>query len=367
MKNKLTHLVFIGRFSPIHVAHISVIKESLTKADKLIICIGSANSPRTIKNPWTAEERMEMIRASLSKSENSRIYFQFIEDRLYQDQDWASLVRAGVRSVIIDYFSERKADIGLVVAAKDDTSWYVNLFPEWKKVTIDVNSGENDEPIGATKIRELLFCGHQTFVQHVIPQGAFPFIKEFLKTDEFHILKKEYEDGIAYEKLYENHPKGHSINFYTADSVVIQSGHVLLVKRKHSPGKHLWALPGGHVQPDEDAFEAALRELDEETGIKVQRKILIGSFVAEKRFDHPDRSLRARITKKNARTVDMAFCFALDDKQGLPHVKANDDAEDVWWFPIEEVRRMRNQIFEDHLDIIEWGVAEAQINKKRFI
>lgn len=365
MKNKLTHLVFIGRFSPIHIAHLSVIREALTKTEKLIICIGSANSPRTIKNPWTAEERMEMIRASLSKKENERIYFQFVEDRLYQNEEWASLVRAGVRSVIIDYYSQAKANIGLVIAEKDDTSWYVDLFPEWEKVIINIDNTENIEPIGATKIRELLFTSHQSFIEHVVPVGAFSLIKEFRKTGEFSILKKEYDDGIAYEKLYENHPKSHAINFYTSDNVVIQSGHVLLVKRKYNPGKGLWALPGGHIQPNEDAFEGALRELDEETGIKVPRKILIGSFVAEKRFDHPDRSLRARITKKNARTVDMAFCFALDDRQGLPHVKANDDAEDVWWFPIEEVRRMRNQIFEDHLDIIEWGVATAQINKKR--
>lgn len=363
--NKLTHLVFIGRFSPIHVAHLAVIREALTKADRLIICIGSANSPRTIKNPWTADERKEMISASLTEDEASRIYFQFNEDRLYQNEEWASLIRAGVRSVITDYYSHKKANIGLVVAAKDDTSWYINMFPEWEKVVVSVAGSDEEAPIGATKVRELLFTGHQTFVKHVIPDGAYKMIKEFIKTDHFKNLKDEFTDGMAYEKMYENHPKGHSINFYTADSIVIQSGHVLLVKRGKNPGKGLWALPGGHINPNEDAFEASLRELDEETGIKVPRKVLIGSFIAEKRFDHPDRSLRARITKKNARTVDMAFVFGLDDSQGLPRVVANDDAAEAWWFPIEEVRRMRSQMFEDHLDIIEWGIAAAQINKKR--
>ena len=356
--NKLTHLVFIGRFSPIHIAHLGVIREALTHADKLIICIGSAFSPRTIKNPWTAEERMNMIRSALTPEENERIHFQYIPDMLYQNEEWATNVRAAVRAVITDYYSLTKAKIGLVIAEKDDTSWYVNLFPDWPKVVVNLNGAEDSLPIGATKVRELLFTGYIAFIKNIVPDSVFDIIKEFTKTEEFVNLKKEYEDGIAYEKLYENHPKGHSINFYTVDSVVFQSGCVLLVKRKHNPGKGLWALPGGHVNPNEDAFEAALRELDEETNIKIPRKVLVGSLMCEKRFDHPDRSMRARITKKNARTVDMAFGFKLDSTQGLPHVKGGDDAEQAWWFPIEEIRHMRDQLFEDHASIIDYFAAK---------
>src|SRR3989339_1531872 len=42
---------------------------------------------------------------------------------------------------------------------------------------------------------------------------------------------------------------------------------VLLIKRGHEPGKDLWALPGGHINPREEPIEAARRELEEETDL----------------------------------------------------------------------------------------------------
>src|SRR4051812_30224262 len=46
-------------------------------------------------------------------------------------------------------------------------------------------------------------------------------------------------------------------------------GRVLLVQRAHEPGRGLWALPGGRLEPDEDARTAAAREVLEETGLSV--------------------------------------------------------------------------------------------------
>jgi len=45
---------------------------------------------------------------------------------------------------------------------------------------------------------------------------------------------------------------------------------ILLVKRAHMPGKGLWAIPGGRVNPGETLQEAAAREIMEETGILVR-------------------------------------------------------------------------------------------------
>ena len=48
---KYNHIVFIGRFEPFHIGHKQVIEKALTLADEVIILVGSANQPRTLKNP----------------------------------------------------------------------------------------------------------------------------------------------------------------------------------------------------------------------------------------------------------------------------------------------------------------------------
>ncbi len=64
--SKYNVAVVIGRFQPVHNAHLNLIRKGLEAADYLIIVLGSANSPRDIKNPWTVKERQAMIIDSLT-------------------------------------------------------------------------------------------------------------------------------------------------------------------------------------------------------------------------------------------------------------------------------------------------------------
>lgn len=56
---------FIGRFQPLHLGHLATIKYALRSVHELIIVIGSAQKSHESKNPFTAGERIEMIRDSL--------------------------------------------------------------------------------------------------------------------------------------------------------------------------------------------------------------------------------------------------------------------------------------------------------------
>lgn len=357
MKNNVT--VYIGRFQPPHRGHVHTASRALERANRVIVVIGSHNSPRTIINPWTAAEREAMFRACLSPEDNKRIEFVYAENRLYSNAMWARNVERQVNEVVSG-FNFIKPVVSIIGNGKGDpeTDSYINLFKQWKRVPTDCVR-ISDTPLNATKLRELMFTGYTGLLEGPILPGAYNLITEFVKTPEFAALKTEYDDGIAYEKMYANVPYN-NMNFYTVDSVVIQSGHVLLVQRGQTPGRGLWALPGGHVNQSETAEEASIRELYEETKISVPRKVLEGSLFCEKLFDHPDRSLRARITKKHARTVDVAFGYKLDDAADLPRVVGSDDAAKAWWFTFDEVANMRAQLFEDHADIIEYMLARVE-------
>lgn len=53
--------LFIGRFQPFHIGHLSDIKNALKEVDELVIGVGSSNEKHTKENPFTVEERIEMI------------------------------------------------------------------------------------------------------------------------------------------------------------------------------------------------------------------------------------------------------------------------------------------------------------------
>jgi len=59
--------LFIGRFQPPHVGHLSAIRNILRECEELIIVIGSAQFSYTFKNPFTSGERIEMIRLMIKE------------------------------------------------------------------------------------------------------------------------------------------------------------------------------------------------------------------------------------------------------------------------------------------------------------
>jgi nicotinamide-nucleotide adenylyltransferase len=65
-KQGFKQALFVGRFQPFHLGHLSVIKKALETEDRLVIVIGSAEENHEAANPFTAGERFQMIEACLS-------------------------------------------------------------------------------------------------------------------------------------------------------------------------------------------------------------------------------------------------------------------------------------------------------------
>jgi nicotinamide-nucleotide adenylyltransferase len=74
--------LYVGRFQPFHLGHLEAIKEVLDDADELVVVIGSAQYSHNINNPFTAGERLVMIRRALQEAsiDNSRLWVVPVPD-----------------------------------------------------------------------------------------------------------------------------------------------------------------------------------------------------------------------------------------------------------------------------------------------
>ena len=331
---KYDTLVLIGRFQPLHNAHLEIIKRATALTDQLIIITGSAKQPRTYKNPFTSKERALMIK-NATRGLDMHIHVEENIDTIYNDQAWAVRVQG-----IVSKYNTLGGKVGIIGHKKDDSSFYLDMFPQWGYENVELV-----EFLSAVNIRDLYFKRdvNMKFIQGVVPETTFDFLVEFKSTPEYEQIIREREFVINYKKQYASLP--YPPIFSTADAVVIQSGHILLIKRRAEPGRGLWALPGGYVNAntDKSVEDAAIRELREETMIKVPAPVLRGSIKRSKVFDAIDRSPRGRI-------ITHAFHIELPDGE-LPKVKGSDDAEKARWVPIAEVRS--EECFEDHYEIIQ--------------
>ena len=61
----VNRVLYPGRFQPFHLGHLNVVEDLFRKFDEVVIAIGSAQEGFTCRNPFTAGERMEMIRETL--------------------------------------------------------------------------------------------------------------------------------------------------------------------------------------------------------------------------------------------------------------------------------------------------------------
>ena len=72
--------LLIGRFQPFHLGHLDALQFALSKVDKLWVGIGSSNLPPQKDNPFSAEQRQEMILSSIDDAMKEKISIYFIPD-----------------------------------------------------------------------------------------------------------------------------------------------------------------------------------------------------------------------------------------------------------------------------------------------
>lgn len=292
-----------------------------------------------------------MIQAALP-DDAERLILRPLRDHLYNESLWIAEVQRQVAEAVQADGGSADARVGLIGMDKDASSYYLREFPQWPLEDV-----QHTATLSATELRRYLFeagdigfHGGLLMLRGNVPAPVYDMLEAFRRSSPSYAqLVAEFRFIEQYRAAWKDAP--YAPTFVTTDAVVVQAGHVLLVRRRAEPGKGLWALPGGFVGQDEGLLDSCLRELREETRLKVPLPVIKGSLRARQVFDHPERSLRGR-------TITHAFHFEFAAGE-LPAVRGGDDADKARWIPIAEVMTMGPRLYEDHLHILEFFLGHG--------
>jgi nicotinamide-nucleotide adenylyltransferase len=153
--------LFIGRFQPFHKGHLATVKFALGKVDQLVIVIGSAQKSHEPKNPFTAGERVRMIKEALDSEKVDPGKILIIP---VQDVDVHSLWTQQVEMFVPKYD---------VVFANDPFT--LMLFRERGTKTVEAPLVDRNE-MQATEIRKKMAMGEKW--ESLVPAPVVKIIKE---------------------------------------------------------------------------------------------------------------------------------------------------------------------------------------------
>lgn len=342
MKKKLA--VIIGRFQMFHNGHMELFQKAFDECDHVLALIGSANCRLTSKNPFKVETRTMMLYASLVEAFGNRTYMNDLYVSSVDDNPAEALWEASVIDEVneaIEYYGGEH-EVIIYGHDKDASSYYIRSFP-WKVVEV-----ENKTKLDATDIRELWFANDQQVNDEIkakVPEAVYRYLRDYWEKDDDRQADWQYYQDER--KKFAGYPYPNTLTFNCGDSVVECAGHILLIQRKHAPGRGAWALPGGFKENTETFFECAIRELYEETNLRVSKNVVLGSVVDTHMFDNPNRS-------QGIPRCSLAVHIKIkpDPDGKMPRANGCDDAAEIQWALISDILDGNIQLYDDHSDIV---------------
>jgi len=154
--------VYPGRFQPVHLGHVEVIKWALDRVDELIVAVGTAQESHTVVNPFTAGERVLMLKLAVAEFglDLSRVYIIPVPDIL-MNFVWPSYVQ-----LYVPKFKYGVARNPLVVRLFREAGYDVLIPPPYERGRYS-----------STKIRRLMVTGDESWRSYV-PSSVARFIDE---------------------------------------------------------------------------------------------------------------------------------------------------------------------------------------------
>ena len=159
--------LLIGRFQPFHLGHLEALQFALTKVDKLWVGLGSSNKSVEKNNPFTADQRKEMILTSLDDSMKERISIYFIPD-VDNHIKWIEKI-----DTIVPKFE--------IIFSNDDLTKHLYSKRNIRVISIPFL---NRESLSGTNIRDLIIRDQKW--DNLVPSGTRNFL---IKTNANQHLK----------------------------------------------------------------------------------------------------------------------------------------------------------------------------------
>ncbi len=180
-QSKMKVSVVIGRYQILHLGHEEVFKKALENSDELIILIGSFNNvQRTIKNPFLSIEREQMVLNATSSLPVMNICH--LKDFQNDNDGWVKQVKT-----LVNDSCKSQDEIILVGHNRDDSSFYLDLFPDWKFFEVGKLAGD----ISASEIRNIYFSDQNIEnIKKYVSASVFNYLVYFKKTKKYQDILK---------------------------------------------------------------------------------------------------------------------------------------------------------------------------------
>ena len=161
--------LLVGRFQPFHLGHVDAIKFALEKVENLWLGIGSSNRNPEKNNPFSADERKEMIQNSLDSIMSQKIQIFYIPD-LEDHKKW------------IENMDEIVPKYDLVFSNDEMTH---HLYSKRNMRVISIPFTNRDE-LSGTNIREKIQSGQNW--DHLVPEGTKKTLEKINAKDRLNSL-----------------------------------------------------------------------------------------------------------------------------------------------------------------------------------
>lgn len=155
----------VGRMQPLHDGHVHIINEAISIADRTIVLIGSSNEYRTTRNPFTFEERSDLVYSVFS----DKVTCLPLID-IHSNKSWIEAVED-----ILFSFTSEEDEIIFVYCDKDNSTLDSNNLLKDKFKLYPV---KNSTGLDATNIRKLFY---ENSIESItgVPEQTIEFLSKF--------------------------------------------------------------------------------------------------------------------------------------------------------------------------------------------
>ena len=151
--------LLIGRFQPFHLGHLDALQFALSKVDKLWVGLGSSNLPPQKDNPFSAEQRQEMILSSIDDVMKEKISIYFIPD-LDNHMKWIEKI-----DTIVPKFD--------IIFSNDELTNHLYSKRDIQIMTIPFLKRDK---LSGTRIRDLIISDQNW--NDLVPEGTKNFLEK---------------------------------------------------------------------------------------------------------------------------------------------------------------------------------------------